>query len=148
MSDHLTYLADWLDRETESFACLDALAKTEGRDMSRVIWRFLGAILRELAEQEPRWETIIDPVIVGMDLLASGADWLGASNAWHRVCLQADAANAGPEVAPAAFAAWAPEGGPAGQRWAALQAARRAAAVGVPIARQREILLQLMEDAK
>jgi hypothetical protein len=53
---------------------LDAIA-IDGKDLSLVHWKFLAETLRGLPPQVAKIQSIIDPVIKGMDLLASGGVW-------------------------------------------------------------------------
>lgn len=46
-----------------------------GKDLSLVHWKFLATELRVLPDQKPEIQAVIDPVIEGMDLLASGKEW-------------------------------------------------------------------------
>jgi hypothetical protein len=112
----------------------DAVA-TDGKDLSLIHWAFLGETLRNLPPQRLEIQAVIDPVIDGMDLLASGNVW--EKNAWA-------AAGA------AARAAWDAARDAAGAAWAAWDAARDAAGAAARAAetrRQRESLLRLIREA-
>lgn len=98
----------------------DAIA-VDGKDLSRVVWQFLGETLRRLPEQKPEIQAVIDPVIVGMDLLADGKEWPDA------------AAYAAARAAAAAYA----------DAHADAHAAARAAEIQA----QRENLLRLLSKA-
>ena len=52
----------------------DAIA-TDGKDLSLVHWPLLGETLRHLPPQKPDIQAVIDPVIHGMERLASGGVW-------------------------------------------------------------------------
>ena len=99
------------------FAALPAAVSCNGKDLSRVGWQFLAAELRSLPEQPVKIQAVIDPVIAGMDLLASGQKWAAA----------------------AADAAWAAD--------AAADAAAGARAAADARLRQRDLLLQLISEA-
>jgi hypothetical protein len=53
----------------------------DGKDLSRVVWEFLAAELRALPPQTADIQAVINPVIAGMDLLASGGIWDDAAAA-------------------------------------------------------------------
>jgi hypothetical protein len=57
------------------FAALPAAVACDGKDLSRVHWAFLAAELKTLPDLPDNVQATIDPVIVGMDLLADGGDW-------------------------------------------------------------------------
>jgi hypothetical protein len=57
------------------FAALPDAVGRDGKDLSRVHWAFLAAELRALPKTTDAVQSVIDPVIVGMDLLASGKEW-------------------------------------------------------------------------
>ena len=57
------------------FAALPDAVGRDGRDLSRVVWAFLAAELRALPKTTDAVQAVIDPVIEGMDLLASGQEW-------------------------------------------------------------------------
>ena len=75
----------------------DAVAE-DGKDLSRVDWAWLAAELRVLPVTPPHIQAVIDPVIAGMDLLASGKKWPNAA-------ARAAAANAADAAAAYAAAA-------------------------------------------
>lgn len=107
--------------------CLPALDAARGKDLSRVGWLFLSAMLREMPMPDAETKSVVDPVIAGMDRLARGEDW---PEAWLEAAARAARA--------AAWAEWAVE---------ARAAAEWANDAGLPYARQREILMRLMEEA-
>ena len=87
------------------FAALPAAVSCDGKDLSRVGWQFLAAELRSLPEQPVNIQAVIDPVIAGMDLLASGQKWAAAACAAARADAACAAARA--DAAAASRAAWA-----------------------------------------
>jgi hypothetical protein len=105
------------------FAALPDAVGCDGKDLTKVGWQFLAAELRSLPEQPAEIQAVIDPVIAGMDLLASGQKWPAADAAADAVA----AADAAADAAAAARDA----------------AAARAAAV----LRQRDLLLRLISEA-
>ncbi len=112
-----------LDNEAKAFfAALPDAVGCDGKDLSKVGWRFLAAELRALPAQTAEIQVVIDPVIAGMDLLASGQEWADAA-ADH--CAADAAAWAAAAAARAAAAADADADAAA---WAAAAAARAAAA--------------------
>ena len=64
----------------------------DGRDLSRVQWQFLSAMLREILPQPNAIQAVIDPVIAGINLLASGQKWIAAYAADAAYADAADAA--------------------------------------------------------
>jgi hypothetical protein len=97
------------------FAALPDAVARDGKDLSRVRWRFLAAELRALPGVPADVQAVIDPVIAGMDLLAAGGEWTDAA-----ARAAADAADAAADAA--AYAARA-----ADAAYAAAYAARAAA---------------------
>ena len=63
------------------FAALPDAVGCDGKDLSRVGWQFLAAELRSLPPQTSDIQSVIDPVIAGLDLLAAGQDWPHANAA-------------------------------------------------------------------
>ena len=57
------------------FAAIPAAVGRDGKDLSRVHWAFLASELRALPEVDTDTQKVIDNVIDGMDILASGGDW-------------------------------------------------------------------------
>lgn len=150
------------------FAALPAAVACDGKDLTRVSWQFLAAELRSLPEQPAEIQSVIDPVIAGMDLLASGQEWIAVN-----ARAAAAAADAAPAVAPPAAqnvaawaadaaadstpvadqdaAAWAAARALAAARdaaavWAAAPAAARDAARAAAVLRQRDLLLRLISE--
>ena len=68
------------DEAKAFFAALPDAVSCDGKDLSKVGWQFLAAELRALPAQSAEIQSVIDPVIAGMDLLASGQEW--AAGAW------------------------------------------------------------------
>lgn len=105
------------------FAAIPAAVGRDGKDLSRVHWRFLAEELRALPEVSSEIQAVIDLAIAGMDLLSDGKDWPGA----------ADAARAAYAAADAAYAA---------------RAAAAADAYTAARLRQRDTILRLIAEAK
>ena len=111
-------------------------------------WRFFGAVLREKPDADAETKAVVDPVIAGIDALARGEDW-PLAEAWAA----SDAAKA--LVESEEWAVWVAEWAAAAAAHsahsaqfaaeAAAEAAGYAAAGGLPYARQRAILIELME---
>lgn len=134
------------------FAALPDAVQCDGKDLSRVGWQFLAAELRTLPLQEKEIQAVIDPVIAGIDRLASGMTWdaetanvawAAARTAWaaHAARVAAHAAHAARFAARATRVAAHAAGAAA---WAAAEAAAGAAA----IPRQRDLLLRLIAEAE
>jgi hypothetical protein len=125
------------------FAAIPQAIGSDGRDLSRVGWKFLAAELRALPPVPDDIQACIDPVIEGMDLLADGKEWPEAD-----VCSAAYAASttartlADLMVADAAAAA-------AAAAWSAATTAAANAADYADAARlrQRDTLLSLIKEA-
>ena len=117
------------------FAAFPDAIGCDGRDLSFVHWHFLAAELRSLPPVPAVVQAVIDPVIIGMDLLASGQKWPAAR-----------AAEASKAAARAAAEAWtaarAAEAAARAAAWAAAGAAR----LNVR-RRQRDLLLTLIRQA-
>ena len=64
------------------FAAIPGAVGRDGKDLTRVAWQFLAAELRALPGVSSYFQAVIDPVIEGMDLLASGEEWTGAYAAY------------------------------------------------------------------
>jgi hypothetical protein len=134
-------IAHDIDIALDGTACADALEASTA-DLSLVVWRFLAAVLREMKPGSAKVQAVIDPVIAGMDRLARGEEWPEAADAaWDAAAAAAVAAEAGNGARVAALAAWAV--------WATTRslAALAATFADVPRARQRDILLRLIEEA-
>jgi hypothetical protein len=117
------------DEAKQFFADFPAAINNDGKDLSRVGWRFLSQTLRDLPPTIAEVQAVIDPVIAGLDRLAEGEQWPSA--AAGAAANAADAATAWADAAAnAAAAAWA-------------DAAARAAATR----QQRDLLLRLIREA-
>jgi hypothetical protein len=116
------------------FAAFPSAVGNDGKDLSRVHWAFLAAELRALPAVPESIQAVIDPVIAGMDLLASGGKWDRAA-----ADAAADAADA---AADAAYAARAAAYAARAAAYAAAYAARAAV-----VLRQRDTLLRLITEA-
>ena len=146
------------------FAALPDAVSCDGKDLSKVGWQFLAAELRLLPEQHEKVQAVINPVIAGMDLLASGQVWSTAAAAaaaaadaavraawaaWDASWAAARAADAAVRAVRAVRAAsWAADAA----SWAAdaADAATRADAADAADAvrlRQRDLLLRLISEA-
>ena len=134
------------------FSALPGAVACDGKDLSRVSWQFLAAELRSLPTQPAEIQAVIDPVIAGMDLLASGQEWPDDAARAAEAAARAAAARAAEAAARAAAAwaaaAWAAEAAAwaAEAAWAA-RAAAWAAAEAVAHLRQRDLLLRLIAEA-
>jgi len=89
------------DEAKAFFAALPDAVGCDGKDLSKVGWQFLAAELRALPAQTAKIQVVIDPVIAGMDLLASGQEWAAPAAA----CAAARAARAAAVDAAACAAA-------------------------------------------
>ena len=103
------------------FAELPKAVGRDGKDLSRVQWAFLAAELSALPNVPADIQAVIDPVIGGMETLASGGDW---SKDAAYAARAADAAYAAHAAAAAARAAAAADAGHAA--YSAAYAARDA----------------------
>jgi hypothetical protein len=137
------------------FAALPAAVGHDGKDLTKVSWKFLVEVIKKLPQQPQKIRAVIDPVISGLSLLAEGKEWnkddagraaLAANAvAWSYVyCGTAAGAVAGLAAKAAALAvqaAWsycAP--GP-------VSVAARAADAGVSVEWQRDLILRLIAEA-
>lgn len=90
------------------FAALPEAINCDGKDLTKVGWQFLAAELRSLPKCTDQIQAVIDPVITGMDLLASGQEWATDAAANYAVADDDDAALAAKSARAAARAAtWA-----------------------------------------
>jgi len=143
------------DEAKAFFAALPDAVACDGKDLSRVSWQFLAAELRSLPTQPAEIQAVIDPVIAGMDLLASGQEWPAAAAARAaaaRVAVRAAAARAAAaRVAAARAAAAAAEAAALAAAGAAAAAAASVWAAAKPAdaarLRQRDLLLRLIAEA-
>ena len=144
------------DEAKAFFAALPDAVACDGKDLTMVGWQFLAAELRSLPEQPAEIQAVIDPVIAGMDLLASGQEWPAADTARAAADAIADAtaaaaadaaaraarAAAGAFLAAAGAAAAAARAAEAAADWAADAAVRAGARL-----HQRNLLLRLISEA-
>ena len=140
------------DEAKAFFAALPDAVACDGKDLTRVGWQFLAAELRSLPEQPTEIQAVIDPVIAGMDLLASGQEWPADAAAWAARAARAAARAAAWAADAADAAAWAARAARAAARaaaWAAAWAADAAdaAAWAAVRLRQRDLLLRLIAEA-
>lgn len=139
------------------FAALPDAVERDGKDLSRVHWAFLASELRALPSVPQEVQAVIDPVIAGMDLLASGGEWPMAD-----AC---SAAGASADAVPSAAAYYAARATRADAHTAARAAADAAdaadaaalaaraaytsrAAYAAARLRQRDTLLRLIKEAE
>jgi len=142
------------DEAKAFFAALPDAVSCDGKDLSKVGWQFLAAELRSLPEQPANIQAVIDPVIAGMDLLASGQKWADAAAAAANAAAIVAAADAAwvARAAAAWAAAWAADAATdADAAWsAAAWSAAWAAADADRVARLRQrdlLLLRLISEA-
>jgi hypothetical protein len=152
------------DEARAFFGAIPDVVRADGRDLTRVTWRFLAQVLRELHGPPEISQTVIE----GMDRLGRGEEWPEAADAAdayaacacaYAACADAyaacaDAADADAAAyardarAAAAAADAACAAAYAGDARAAAAAARAAyAARAAASQRQRDILLTLLADA-
>ncbi len=116
------------------FAALPDAVQCDGKDLTKVGWQFLAAELRSLPPQSDEIQAVIDPVIAGIDRLASGmACDMAAVNAAAKAAAKAAgwAAQAAEWAALAAErAAQAAERAAQAAGWGALAVERAAKAAG------------------
>ncbi|MCP4822153.1 MAG: hypothetical protein GY883_23465, partial [Shimia sp.] len=150
------------------FAALPDAIETDGKDLTRVGWKFLAAELRALPTVPAGVQEKIDPVIKGMDLLAEGKEWPASASASASAAAWAIYADSAvtDAVTAAWSAAWAANADSAANAALAAisfrkaadsatfaararQATALAAAHAIIIARrrQRDTLLQLIKEA-
>jgi hypothetical protein len=154
------------------FADFPAAINNDGKDLSRVGWRFLSQTLRDLPSTTAEAQTVVDLAIAGLDRLAKGEQWptadavrdaawavantaasaraaaWAASAAARAATWAADWAAAAPAAAAAASAAAAKACDAAARACdAAARAAARAAAWTAAIRQQRDLLLRLIREA-
>lgn len=143
------------------FAALPDAVGCDGKDLTRVGWQFLASELRSLPKLPEHIQSVIDPVIAGMDLLANGKEWEAVedcsaaikANDWYTTAAYRHLTTIDATIA-AAMAAHMHAGSSA--RWAAAAAsdATNAACISQPPAfyniirlRQRDLLLRLIAEA-
>jgi hypothetical protein len=145
------------DEATAFFAALPDSVARDGKDLSRVHWRFLAAELRSLPGVLANVQAVIDPVIAGLDRLAAGGVWdatdAEAAGAAAYAAAYAAADAAAYAAAYAAYAAARAAADVADAAYAAYAAAYAARAALVDAARadarrrQRDTVLRLIADA-
>jgi len=122
------------------FAALPDAVERDGKDLSRVHWAFLAAELRSLPPQSADVQAVIDPVIQGMDVLASGGAWgKDAARAARAAAYAVASATFDADSAADAAADAAAQ--------AAAYAAHAADAADAVILRQRDTLLNFIKNA-
>jgi hypothetical protein len=137
------------------FADFPAAINNDGKDLSRVGWRFLSQTLRDLPPTTAEVQAVVDPVIAGLDRLAKGEEWpMAAAAAAARASAVTWAADwaAAATAAAASAVTWAAD-------WAAAATATAAAASAgawtdawtdawdAAIRQQRDLLLRLIREA-
>ena len=141
------------------FAAIPDAVGRDGKDLTRVHWAFLASELRALPEFDAATQSVIDPVIAGMDLLASGGEWsrddayaaadaAADAAAYAAAYAAADAPHAAASAAYAAAdsAAYAAADSAAYAAHAAADSAPYAARAAARM-RQRDTLLRLISEA-
>jgi hypothetical protein len=141
----------------EFFAAFPKAIGCNGKDLTRVGWKFLAAELRELLPVSAGVQEKIDPVIKGMDLLAEGKKWpvSASAAAWAaawgaKADSAANAALAAINFRKAALAADSAALAADSANFAARAFQATALADGDPILarrKQRDTLLQLIKEA-
>jgi hypothetical protein len=130
------------------FAAFPVAIAKDGKDLTKVPWKFLVGVLKKLPEQPDEAQKVIDPVIAGLTLIVEGKEW--NKDDAHGVVLAARKVALNALQDAAAWAAtWSAEAyvdSYALVSWAAMVvgAATRA---GVPIEWQRDLILRLIEEA-
>ena len=137
------------------FAELPKAVGRDGKDLSRVHWAFLAAELSALPNVPADIQAVIDPVIEGMETLASGGDWskdaanaaadAARANAAYAAADAADSANAA-NAARAANAAYAAANAALAADF--VYAADAAYATDAAALRQKNTLLRLISEAE
>ena len=151
------------DEAKAFFAALPDAVSCDGKDLSKVGWEFLAAELRSLPEQFAEIQAVVDPVIAGMDLLASGQEWSAAAAAravaaaraasaaraaaWAVAAARAVARAADAAATAATAAAYAAAYAADAARAASAARAAADAADAAARLRQRDLLLRLISEA-
>jgi hypothetical protein len=112
-------------KAVEFFAALPVAVGHDGKDLTKVSWKFLVWVLKKVPQQPQEIQAVIDPVITGLSLLAEGKEW---NKDDARASTYYVAALAGASAARVAVAA-------------------RAADAGVSVEWQRDLILRLIEEA-
>jgi hypothetical protein len=153
------------DEAVDFFGAFPAAVGKNDKDLTKVSWKFLVGILKNLPEQPAEIQEVIDPVITGLSLLAEGKEWatddaLDAAEAARAAARAAEAAAYWASQAAEAAAYWASQAA----AWAAraaetaalaaeaaadatYAAARAAALAGVSYQWQRDLILRLIDEA-
>ena len=136
------------DQAKAFFAALPDAVSCDGKDLSKVGWQFLAAELRSLPEQHEEVQAVINSVITGMDLLASGQVWSAAARAAAAAARAAAwAAGAAAAAARAGAAAAARADAAANAADTAWYVAAAAADIAAARLQQRDLLLRLICEA-
>jgi len=138
------------DEGRKFFAALPHAVERDGKDLSLVHWKFLAAELRALPKVSAEIQSVIDPVIAGMDLLSSGKEWpqeLALAAARAAAYAARAAAYAARAAAYAAAYAAADAAAYAAHHAAACAARAARAADAAARIRQRDTLLRLISEA-
>jgi hypothetical protein len=143
------------DEAKAFFAALPSAVGCDGKDLTRVGWQFLAAELQSMPKQYAEVQGTIDPVIAGMNLLASGKEWPGAKDAaragaaafYLPLNLLSDAISATSYAAAAALSAAHAASNAANATDAVADSALTAAAADAARFRQRDLLLRLISEA-
>mgnify|MGYP003652498509 CR=1 FL=1 len=64
------------------FSAIPDAVGSDGKDLGLVHWAFIASELRNLPPVPSRIQDVIDPIIVGIDLLAGGGEWAAAVAAY------------------------------------------------------------------
>jgi len=129
------------------FAAFPTAVGCDNKDLSKVGWQFLASELRSLPPQLDGITAVIEPVIVGMDLLAAGQEWPAAAAAARADAYAAAAYAAAARADAYAAAAYAAAARADAYADAARAAAAYAAAAADARLRQRDLLLRLIAEA-
>ena len=144
------------DEAPDFFAAIPPAIASDGKDLSRVGWKFLAEELRSLPPVPDDIQACIDLVINGMDLLADGKEWPEAAASAEADAIRATRAAIRATRAYAYAAADAESSAAAAATFAAAaatfaaSAAESAAATAAKAAahrRQRDTLLRLIKEA-
>jgi hypothetical protein len=128
----------------EFFAAFPAAVAKDGKDLTKVIWKFLVEVLKKLPQQPQEIQEVIDPVIAGLSLLAEGKEWnkddaLAASNGAENASSHSWAVQAAYWAALSAACGLGEDGSNltvANAQWAAGD-----------VVSQKELILRIIKDA-
>lgn len=145
------------DEAVAFFSAFPDAVGCDGKDLSRVGWRFLHSELQNLPPAG-EWQSVINPVVAGIGRLACGLEWdEDAADAAADAAHAANAADAADAAGDAARAAARAAAGAAADAASLASVAARAAARATGAARvasaadlrrQRDLLLRLIADAE